>query len=312
MDVVAELSKLDLNLLVVLHALLAQRSVTRAAVHLGLTQPAVSNALARLRDALADPLLVRTPRGMIPTARALALETPLAHALAQLCTAIGEGVGFDPKTTRREFVVAATDYVQFVLLSELCERLRREAPHVTLHVRAITPASPVAELESGEVDLVLCGVETTQKGLARRSLFHDRVVCLLAADHPRAREPLTLARYLDLKHIEVLPTGGVGLADEVLERLGKRRSVVLTLPQFMVAPFVVQRSDHCFTLAERIARPLAKLLPLRVHALPFELPQITIWQYWHQREKADAAHVWLRRTIAEVAVALPKPARAKR
>jgi DNA-binding transcriptional LysR family regulator len=300
----AELTGLDLNLLVVLDVLLAERNVTRAASRLGLSQPAVSNALSRLRTAFADPLLVRTPHGMAPTPRAIGLEAPLREALSHVRGAVAGASEFEPATARRTFVLAATDYVQFVLLGPLVRRVHELAPGVTLRVLPMTHGSPWQELEAGAVDLTLSGTAARQSRLHRRALFRDRVVCIVRADHPAAGRTLSLARYLELDHVEVLPTGGRGLADEVLDALGETRRVAITVPHFLVAPFVILDNDYCFTLAERIARPMADYLSVRVMPLPMEFPTITVWAYWHERLHHDAAHQWLRRLVAEVAAQL--------
>jgi DNA-binding transcriptional LysR family regulator len=302
----ARLSAFDLNLLVVLDVLLAERNVTRAANRLGLSQPAVSNALARLRGALGDPLLVRTRAGMAPTPRALALVGSLRDALDLMGNTITDAESFDPASARRTFVLAATDYVQFVLLGKLVARIRRVAPGVVLEVLPVVQSFPWPQLEAGSIDLVLGGASPrdTPRGLHRRRLFRDRVVCILREGHPYASAPLTLERYLELAHIEALPLGSHGLADEVLGQLGRQRKLAVTVPHFLVAPFIVTQSDCCFTLAERIAVPMAEKLPLEVRPLPFEMPSVSIGAYWHDRVHGDAAHRWLRRLVAEVTGAL--------
>src|SRR5688572_9306507 len=181
---VAQLSGLDMNLLVVLDVLLAERNVTRAAARLGLSQPAVSNALSRLRTAFGDPLLVRTPQGMAPTPQAVGLEAPLRDALVRVRSAVTGGTEFDPATAQRTFVLAATDYVQFVLLGELVRRVQTIAPGISLKVVPMTHGSPWNELEAGAVDITLSGAPTRQSRLHRRALFRDRVVCILRTEHP--------------------------------------------------------------------------------------------------------------------------------
>jgi len=297
------LSGLDLNLLVVFDVLLAERSVTRAAKRLGVSQPAVSNALARLRIALGDRLLVRTAEGMVPTSRALALQRQFSDALDRIASALGDGGSFEPRTAKRTFVLAATDYVQFVLLGPIVRAIRRDAPNVVLRVLAPVKHFPWNELGGGSIDLVIGGARTRDvpKGLHRRWIFRDHVVCILRKDHPADAEPLTLERYLALDHVEALPVGTVGLADEVLAGLGRERKLVLTVPNFLVAPFVVMQSDCCFALARRIAEPLARLLPLSVQPLPFEMPGVTIGAFWHDRVHEDPAHKWLRRLVSETA-----------
>jgi DNA-binding transcriptional LysR family regulator len=302
----ARLSGFDLNLLVVLDVLLAERNVTRAATRLGLSQPAVSNALARLRSALGDPLLVRTRQGMAPTPRALALVDGLRDALDLMGNTLTDAERFEPATARRTFVLAATDYVQFVLLGRLVQRVRRLAPEVTIDVSPIMQQFPWQQLEAGSIDLVLGGASTREspRALHRRRLFRDRVVCILREDHPYASGPFTLERYLDLAHVEALPLGTHGLADEVLAQLGHERRTHVTVPHFLVAPYIVVQSDCCFTLAERIATPMAEQLPLVVRPLPFEMPSVSIAAFWHDRVHGDAAHRWLRRLVAEVTATL--------
>jgi DNA-binding transcriptional LysR family regulator len=298
----ARLSGFDLNLLVVLDVLLAERNVTRAATRLGLSQPAVSNALARLRAALNDPLLVRTRQGMAPTPRALALVGSLRDALDLMGNTLTDAESFDPSTAKRTFVLAATDYVQFVLLGKLVHRIRRCAPQVTLEVLPIMQQFPWQQLEAGSIDIVLGGVSTREspRALHRRRLFRDRVVCILRAGHAYASGTLTLEHYLDMAHVEALPLGTHGLADEVLAQMGAERRTSVTVPHFLVAPYIVVQSDCCFTLAERIAVPMAEQLPLVVRPLPFEMPSVSIAAYWHDRVHGDAAHRWLRRLVAEV------------
>ncbi len=308
----AQLAAIDLNLLVVLDVLLAERSVTRAAARLGLTQPAVSNALARLRTALDDPLLVRAANTMAPTPRALELAGPLRDALERVNHVVAGPGEFHPDSARRTFTLAATDYVQFVLLGRLASRLETEAPGVSLRVLPVHSWFPWPALESGAVDLTLGGAQVAPRGLHRRTLFRDRVVCIVRADHPVTRGTWNLDKYLSLTHVEALPTEGMGLADEVLAELGRARRCAVTVSQFLVAPFVVPHTDHCFTLAERIARPLAEQVPVRVLPIPFEMPEITIWSFWHERVHDDPAHKWLRRALADVAGTLPALGRAPR
>lgn len=296
------LTAMDLNLLVVLDVLLAERSVTRAGKRLGLSQPAVSNALGRLREALGDPLLVRTPQGMVPTPRALALEQPLRDALARIDLALGDTPdAFQPALSRRTFSLAATDYVQLVVLPPLLARLQIEAPGVVLAVQALPSGSPWDPLELGGVDLVLTGAAAPHARLHRRALFRDRVVCMLRRGHPALGRKLTLERYLALSHVEVLAATTRGWADEVLAQLGHTRRIVATVPHFLVAPFLLASTDCCFTLAERIAGPVAAILPLEVIPLPFAMPTLTVWAYWSERMHVDPGHRWLRRVAGEVA-----------
>jgi DNA-binding transcriptional LysR family regulator len=296
------LAGFDLNLLVVLDILLAERSVTRAAKRLGLTQSAVSNALARLRAALGDDLLVRAGNAMVPTSRALALERGVREAIERVGHALEGGASFEPATAQRTFVIAATDYVQFVLLGALVERIRRVARGVSIQIVSPGKDFPWTGLEAGSVDLLLAGDRAGPMPplLHRRWLFRDQIVCLLRSGHRFASGSLTLAKYLELDHIEALPIGAVGLADELLAAHGHRRRIVLTVPHFLIAPFVVMESDCCFTLAQRIAGPLAERLPVKRLPLPFGPGEVRIAAYWHDRAHREPAHRWLRRQVTDV------------
>jgi DNA-binding transcriptional LysR family regulator len=303
----ARLSAFDLNLLVVFQVLLDERNVTRAARRLGLSQSAVSNALARLREALDDPVLVRAANGMVPTSRAVALQQQVSEALQHIGAAIDGDAAFEPATAHRTFVVAATDYVQFVLLGALVERLRKAAPGVLLQVATPARDFPWGGLESGALDLVITSNRAgpAPRGLHRRWLFRDTLGCVVRAQHPLALASggaLTMDDYLGLDHIEALPLGTVGLADEILATLGHRRRIVLTVPNFLIAPHVVAHSDCCFTLANRIAAPLTTRLPLCRLVLPFATPTVAIGAFWHDRVHKDPAHRWLRKLIIDTAV----------
>lgn len=291
---------LDLNLLVVLDVLLEERHVTRAAARLGTTQSTLSSALARLREALGDPLLVRTARGMIPTPRAMEMQPVLRAALDNLSRALDGQDTFDPSSSRRTFVIAATDYPQFVLAGPLMMRLRQEAPGVSLEIRPIHRRFPWESLGTGDLDLVLAGGAAAPAGLQSRRLFQDDLVCLLREDHPALQAPWNLEAYLDLPHVEAQPVEGITLVDGLLADLGRSRTISLRLPEFLVAPFVVMDTDLCFTLARRIADPLLSRHPLAIRPFPLETQPLSVRAYWHPRVHDDPGHRWLRRHLNRV------------
>jgi len=291
---VLRLADLDLNLLVTLDVLLQERHVTRAAARLGTTQSTLSSALGRLRTFLEDPLLVRTAGGMMPTPRALALQPALHTALEDLSRALEGHEAFDPGTSKRTFVIAATDYPQFVLAGPLMADLRRKAPGVSLDIHSISKRFPWEELASGDLDLVVAGRTQTPTGLQSRLLFRDELVCLLRRDHPALDLPFDLEAYLALSHVEAHPIEGPTLADTLLARQGRARSISLCLPQFLVAPFVVMATDLCFTVARRIAEPFAAAHPLTIRPFPLESPHVSVRAYWHRRVQDAPAHRWLR------------------
>jgi DNA-binding transcriptional LysR family regulator len=295
------LRTLDLNLLRVLDALLAERNVTRAAARLHLSQPALSNALARLRRAFDDPLLVRTPRGMVPTPRAAALAGPVHRALAGLEEALDDR-RFDPATSDQVFRLAATDYMEFVVFPPLIRRLRAIGSRIALHVAPLGETAKAEALARGDVDLALGYFRRPDENLHARALFEERFVCLVRRDHPAARRRLTLKQFVALDHVLVAPSGVArGVVDEQLERRGLARRVALAIPHFLQVPFIVAETDYIATLAERVAQRFVTLLPLKVLPPPLEVPGFTVSMLWHARTQHSPAHRWLREQLVEIA-----------
>lgn len=299
---VAQLRALDLNLLLILHVLLSERSVTRAAAKLSITQSAVSHALAKLRDRLDDPLFIRTAAGLVPTVRAEQLAPQLEESLAGIERALRFEAGFDPRTAARTFTLAAADFAELVLLPPLLHRLGTIAPQLDLRVRP--PNDALEGLESGAVDLLIGLSGPAASGLKRQKLFEDRFVSILRQGHPEAGAKLTLDQFCQLPHALIAPRGqSRGIVDDELARIGRSRRIGLIVPHFLIAPLMIAESELILTLPERVATRFAELLPLQIFPPPLELPPITISQAWHERSQHDPAHVWLRQQIVEVAAA---------
>ena len=298
------LAGIDLNLAVVLDALLAERHVTRAAQRLGISQSAASHSLARLRELLGDPLLVRGTRGaMIPTPRAEALAPALGKALAELADALHGQPVFDPATARRTFHLGTSDYVELVLLPRLVERLGRLAPHINLWVHNL-PDFGDPELATGKVDLVLGPPRGTARpaGSYEKVLFDESFTCLVRADHPLADSRMTLARYCAANHLLVAPRGTPGsFVDDALAAVGRTRRVALGVPHFLVVPHIIAGTDLVATLATRVAALFTDTLGLVAMPPPFALPKFSIALAWHERNQHDAAHRWLRNQLLAVA-----------
>lgn len=307
------LAGVDLNLLVALDALLSERSVTRAARRVGLSQPAMSHSLARLRALLDDPLLVRAGAMMEPTPRAEAMAAPLREALATLAETLGAGARFDPATARWSARVASVDYATFVLLPPLMERLGARAPGVDLWC-VTPPDDPMAALHRGDVDLGLTVLRPGDSldGIGQRMLFEERFVCLVRKGHRLTRGRLTLARFAAAEHALIAPRGGRGgVVDDLLTGLGVKRSVRLALPHFLVAPHVVARTDLVLTVAERVARTMAASLPLTVLEPPLALPGFAVSLVWSARRTADPALSWLRGELEHAAATVQRSARRR-
>jgi DNA-binding transcriptional LysR family regulator len=308
------LIELDLNLLVALRALLLERHVTRAAARIGLTQPAMSHALGRLRTQLSDPLLVRTASGMQLTPRASELAPSLDRVLEDLSKLLVKPEAFDPARSTHTFRIATSDYVELVLLPKLLERLWRLAPNVNVRLKNLAKRG-LEDLDEGVVDFVLGpslraggsrgGREP--RGFFGQKVISERFVCVVREDHPAVGKRLTLETFLDLPHALVTPRGDLrGIVDTALAKLGRRRRIAIDVPHFLVAPFFVERTDLVLTVAERVARALSSSIRLKILPPPSELnlPGFDIALYWHERHRADPAHVWLRSLIASVAKTL--------
>jgi len=307
------LAGVDLNLLVSLDALLSERSVTRAARRVGLSQPAMSHCLARLRSLLDDPLLVRGRGGMVPTARAEAMGPALRAALGALSEVLSAGPQFDPATARASFRVASVDYAAFVLLPPLLERIGSQAPNVELWCVA-PPVDTTVALLRGDLDLSLGVVRPGDvlDELGHTLLFRERFVCVVRRGHRLARGKLTVERFASAQHAFIAPRGTHGgVVDEALANLGVRRRVALALPHFLVAPYVVARTDLVLTVAERVARTMARTLPLTVLEPPMPLPGFGIFLLWSARRSGDPALGWLRAQMEAVARTLRGPSKAR-
>ena len=301
------LAKLDLNLLVALRALLAERHVTRAASRMGLTQPAMSHALARLRAVLGDPLLVRKRAGMTLTPRAQELAEPLERVLADVSKLRAPPERFDPARSTRTFRIASSDYVELVMMPAVLARLWREAPNVRVQLRTLG-ARGTGEIDDERTDVILgplASSDANRSDVVVQKLIMERFVCVVREDHPTVGKRFTLERLLALPHALISPRGDEqgGIVDTALAKLGKHRTIAVEVPHFLVAPFLVERTDVVLTLAERVARALGPSVRLRVLPPPPELrlPGFDISLVWHERHRADPAHAWFRSTIAAVA-----------
>ena len=293
----------DLNLLRVLHALLTERSVSRAAKRLGLSQSATSHALSRLREGLGDPLVVRDRTGVAPTARAEALREPIGAALALIEGALFSASSFVPATCARRFVIAATDYAELLVIPSLLSVLAKEAPNVDVWIHPY-PVDPRDALRRGDVDLVvgILGRDDATSGLHATGLLDDRFVCMVRTGHPLSRKRLTLARYAAADHVLIAPRGiPGGPIDVALAAKGYERRVAVVVPHFLVAPHVIAKTDLVVTVAERIAKVFVRLLPLRILDVPFEAPRLRLSTIWHDRHDSDPAHRWLRELLATTA-----------
>ena len=295
------ISAINLNLLVALDALLKERNVTRAARRTGVTQPAMSNSLAQLRELFDDPLFRRERHGLDPTPRALALEPLVAQGLACFQSALA-APRFDPATDTRKFVLAASDYVELVLLPPLLRELGRVAPGVELEVRPWGLHEVPDALAKGEADLMIGYFDELPARHREEQLFEEEYVCIVRKAHPRVRGKLTLERYLELGHVLVSQrSDSPGSVDRALAKLGKRRQVALRVSHFLMVPVLVAETDLIAALSRRAAEPFADALGLRLLPPPLALPRSRIRHVWHEQMDADPGHRFLRELIRTVA-----------
>ncbi|HYD32401.1 MAG TPA: LysR family transcriptional regulator [Azospirillaceae bacterium] len=297
------LAAVDLNLLVVFDALMRERHATRAGIRLGLTQPAVSHALGRLRGLFGDELLVRAPGGMVPTPLALGLEPRVREALAQLESLLSRDVPFDPARSDAALTVGMSDYAAFVLLPDLARRLAAQAPRVTLRVRHTSHVLGHDMLDRGEAELIVGSFPAPPARLASEALFAEDFLCVARAGHPAFQAPLTLEAYRALPHLNVSLHGEpTGYVDRMLERThGTGRRIAVTIGHFLMAPFVVADTDLVATEPRRVVAPLAARLGLSVQEPPVAIRPFAVTMTWHRRLDTDPLHRWLRDLVASAA-----------
>lgn len=298
-----DLRRIDLNLLLTLHALLAEQHVSRAALRLHRSQPAVSHALAQLRDIFADPLLVRRGGRLQPTARALELAQPLQEALQQLDTLLSSP-GFDPARARRSFRLAMSDYGARVVLPRLMRGLREAAPEIDLVVTQGSREAMLSQLFDGEIDLALGVFPTLAAPLCAETLFEERFACLADRDTLPARGGLTLEEWLARPHVLVaVRPGADNEIDLALTALGQQRRVALALPHWTAATEVIAGTDLLLTVARRSLEGRLSLKGLRCFEPPLPIRAFEFQQAWHERREGDAAHRWLRGRVMRACMA---------
>jgi DNA-binding transcriptional LysR family regulator len=287
----------DLNLLRVLDALLDEPQVSAAARRLNLSQPATSAALARLRDAFADPLLVRLGNRMALTALAEALRPKVRRVVAEIEQTLRAPANFNPATSERSFRIAANDYAVTAVLSPLLEQLQRAAPRLTLEVLPFEDDFD-RRLAEDQYDLAVRDRWSVRTWRHLETLFREDYVCIARRDHPRLSRKPTLAEFLAEGHVLIAPSGRApGVVDKALQRQKRQRHVAVTLPHFLAAPAVAARTDYVMTIARRVALQLVQVYKLRLFPPPLRLNGFDVVMAWHPRSEADPAINWLRDQI---------------
>jgi DNA-binding transcriptional LysR family regulator len=310
----AHFDKIELQLVRVLHTVIAERSVSKAALRLQTSQPAVSAQLRRLRELTGDALLVRGAGGMTPTATALELLAPAAALLREAETLFGarqragRGAGFDPGTAQLAFRIAASDYLDPLFLPELVAHLQRQAPGVQLDLQPLSAEYDYrAGLARGEVDLVIGNWLEPPEELHLGRLLADEVVCLVAEHHPLAKaRSIGIECWLDCQHLAPMPLspGQPGVIDQHLARQGLARRIAVRSAHFGQLPEMVARSLLVLTTGRLFCARYLDRLPVRIVRCPVAFPPMAYYQLWHERGHAHAAQRWLREQVREVARAL--------
>lgn len=303
------LRSIDLNLLVVLDALVELRSVRRAGERVGLSQSATSHALDRLRKLLGDEILVRCAAGMEPTPRALSLAGPVRLALQDIQSALTPE-SFEPTQADFALTLAVETYETIVLLPRIVEDLRREAPGIALTVKSGSTEDILLGIDRGQVDLAIGLFNGLPERFMTRRLISDGYACAMRADHPLASAPLTLERYLDSTHLLISMSGGTTDAiDASLSEAGVRRRIVMRLPNGLAAVLALSRSDMVATVTRGVASVFAEAADVAVRDLPFEAPKTTFRLVWSRRSHSTPANVWLRNKLVSIGAAVEADAR---
>jgi len=293
-----DINRIDLNLLVVFDAILRERNVGRAATNLNLSQPAVSGSLARLRDALDDPLFIRTRRGMIPTRRALELGPVVAIALSSLREALHSGQKFDAATSQRTFTVLMSEIGQILFLPAVTQYIRKVAPSIRLIVTETHPSGHLDSMERGNIDMAVGVWPHLKKGILQQSLFNDGWMCVARESHPAVGKKFSLEDYLTLEHVTVRSvSGGDGIIAKYLQQQNQSRRIALQVTNFLAPPLIVAKTDLIATAPASLARLYSEAARLKMVEVPFELPAINLRLYWHKRSETDKGCLWLRDVI---------------
>jgi DNA-binding transcriptional LysR family regulator len=289
------LSRLNLNDLVALDALLTERHITRAAARSSISQSAMSHTLGRLRDVLGDPLLVRGRGGMVLTPRAAQLAGVVRRSLAELEHALFDEPAFDPTTSTRTFTIACVDVVAAPILIPLAAVMERAAPQVRITMTSLRADRYCDELERDEIDLAIVGPEPSE-GMVRRVLYHEEAVCVVRRGHPVLRKTWDIDAFRGLRHVVIDPHGRGSF--DIVGLLATPIDIALRVPYFMVGPIVVASSDMALMCSRRLAVAMGRDFPLHVLPMPVPMPPMAISKVWHPKRETDPALRWLRETIA--------------
>ncbi len=301
-----KLSDIDLNLFVVFDAIYTEGNLTRAGEIIGITQPAVSNSLSRLRKMFDDPLFVRTAEGMVPTPVAQNIVGPVRQALGLIRSSVQESDNFDPMASEKRYRVSFSDLTQSIVFPYLLGRLSREAPGIAVDCYQVRRRDLNVELASGNLDLAVDIPLTPDPQINQAPLFSHPHVCVFREDHPLIKDTLTTDNYLEVGHIHISSRrGGLGHVDLALGKLGRRRKISLRTQHYLATPELVSRTDLVLTVPRIFADFLVRQYPVRYLDLPFSVPNLETHLYWHESTDKDQANRWIRDIILELPGKIP-------
>ncbi|SIR13784.1 LysR family transcriptional regulator [Pseudacidovorax sp. RU35E] len=302
--------KIDLHLIRVLYTVLTDRSVSRAALRLGMYQPAVSAALKRLRELSGDPLLVRSGSGMVPTEAGLRMIEPAASILRAAEMLFSDVRGFEPQTAATTFRIAANDYLDPLFLPLVVTQIKRLAPLTRIEIHPLSSDSDYhAHLAEGTLDLVIGNWLKPPEDLHMSRLFGDEVVSMVSQEHPAVRRGWDLETWLEAEHIAPTPThpGARGIIDQLLDAIGRQRNITARCAHFSLIPQMVASSLLVLTTGRQFCERFAQQLPVRILDCPATLPRLLYYQLWHERTHSSSAAQWLREQVKNAAASLRQP-----
>ena len=291
----------DLNLLKAFDALMSERAVTRAAGRIGLSQPAMSHALSRLRSLFADDLFVRTPTHMEPTARAREIAPLVSAAIEHIEAALNLGVGFDPAKSTGIFTAGMAEYAEVALVGRLAESFARQAAKATLRLTPLTGAEAAEQLDRGAIELAVAHMRALPAHLDSMMLLRDPFVLVARRGHPRAAQSLSIEAYAALDHVLVSPRGDTsGAVDRTLADFGLRRRIALLVATYLALPAVLASSDLVATVPRRTAQQIAAMAAIEIMPLAIDL-SVPVSMAWHRRATSEPAQAWFRALLIEAA-----------
>lgn len=295
------LRNIDLNLLKVFNAIFSEKNISQAAAMLCVSQPAVSNALRRLREIYDDPLFVRTSNGMVPTPKAIELSVPLGNSLKSIDNTLIVKDLFQPSTSQRIFTLSLTDYGEFFFLPKIIRRLEKEAPGIEIACLPDFGSSLTLEMKSGSVDIVWDWLPVNDPDYFIEQIFEDKGCCLVRKDHPIIKGELNLKMFLEAEHVALLPTRSRNpRIERALEKKGLARKVVAEVSHLVVMPQIVATTNLIATMPSRLANFYGEKMGLQVLPNPIYQDTVPVYQMWHRHFEDDDGHKWLRNLMKDV------------